>query len=161
MCFKIFSPILKPQSSDDEDAADEEKEVLKLQSKRAKALTMEDFGLEDYSQDESDREPTFEVTNMHQIPNNLHFESEADDLKYSFIDCFVIFPFQEILDKGKPKSKASLDKEINDDIDYEIVKKDFNALTKEEQMDAVYRSACFFSALVVFFYSFPYVSGFS
>ncbi|XP_022878927.1 something about silencing protein 10 [Olea europaea var. sylvestris] len=97
----------EPQSSDDEDAADEEKEVLKLQSKRAKALTMEDFGLEDYSQDESDREPTFE----------------------------------EILDKGKPKSKASLDKEINDDIDYEIVKKDFNALTKEEQMDAVYRSA--------------------
>ncbi|KAL2506202.1 Sas10/U3 ribonucleoprotein (Utp) family protein [Abeliophyllum distichum] len=99
----------EPQSSDDEDAAEEEAAVLKLQSERAKALTMEDFGLEDYSQDENDREPTFE----------------------------------EILDKGKPKSKASLDKEINNEAgtDYEIVKKDLNALTKEEQMDVLYSSA--------------------
>ncbi|KAL2529928.1 Sas10/U3 ribonucleoprotein (Utp) family protein [Forsythia ovata] len=77
----------EPQSSDDEDAAEEEAAV----------------------QDESDREPTFE----------------------------------EILDKGKPKSKSSLDKEINNEAgtDYEVVKKDLNALTKEEQMDVLYSSA--------------------
>lgn len=55
-CF-IFCSYLKPQSSDDEDAAEEEREVLKLQSEKLKGLSMEDFGLE---------EPTFEVRNMHE-----------------------------------------------------------------------------------------------
>ncbi|KAK6118637.1 hypothetical protein DH2020_047629 [Rehmannia glutinosa] len=70
---------------------------------------MEDFGLEDASQDETDREPTFE----------------------------------EILDHGKPTAKTFLDKGIKDEdgMTYEIVKKDLNALTKEEQMDVVYSSA--------------------
>ncbi|EPS66406.1 hypothetical protein M569_08372 [Genlisea aurea] len=52
----------EPQSSDDEDAAEEEAEVLKLQNEKAKSLSMEDFGLEeDAIEDEGDREPTFEV----------------------------------------------------------------------------------------------------
>ncbi|KAK4422026.1 Something about silencing protein 10 [Sesamum alatum] len=99
----------EPQSSDDEDAAEEEAEVLKLQSEKAKVLSMEDFGLEDDSQDETDREPTFE----------------------------------EILDHGKPTTKLSLDKgiKVEDGMAYEIVEKDLNALTKEEQMDVVYSSA--------------------
>ncbi|KAI3459829.1 hypothetical protein Pfo_016492 [Paulownia fortunei] len=99
----------EPQSSDDEDAAEEEAEVLKLQSEKAKVLSMEDFGLEDASQDETDGEPTLE----------------------------------EILDHGKPTLKASLDKGIKDEdgLTYEIVKKDLNALTKEEQMDVVYNFA--------------------
>ncbi|KAL6578178.1 hypothetical protein OROMI_010506 [Orobanche minor] len=99
----------EPQSSDDEDAAEEEKEVLKLQSKRAEVLSLKDFGLEDASQDDSDTEPTFE----------------------------------EILDHRKPTTKAFIDKEIKDEdgITYEIVHKDLNALTKEEQMDIVKSSA--------------------
>ncbi|KAL0432894.1 UNVERIFIED_CONTAM: Something about silencing protein 10 [Sesamum latifolium] len=99
----------EPQSSDDEDAAEEEAEVLKLQSEKAKVLSMEDFGLEDASQDETDREPTFEG----------------------------------ILDHGKRTSKSSLDKGIKyeDGLAYEIVEKDLNSLTKEEQMDIVYSSA--------------------
>ncbi|KAL6573444.1 hypothetical protein OROHE_001903 [Orobanche hederae] len=103
----------EPQSSDDEDAAEEEKEVLKLQSKRAEVLSMKDFGLEDASQDDSDTEPIFE----------------------------------EILDHRKPTTKAFIDKEIKDEdgITYEIVHKDLNALTKEEQMDivkSVHLTAC-------------------
>lgn len=47
---------LKPQSSDDENAAKEEEEVLKLQSDKAKVLSMEDFGIE--------TEPTFEVEKL-------------------------------------------------------------------------------------------------
>lgn len=99
----------EPQSSDDEDAAEEEAEVLKLQSEKAKVLSMEDFGLEDASQDETDREPTFE----------------------------------EILGHGKATSKSSLDKGIKyeDGLAYEVVEKDLNSLTKEEQMDIVYSSA--------------------
>ncbi|KAG8375894.1 hypothetical protein BUALT_Bualt09G0006600 [Buddleja alternifolia] len=99
----------EPQASDDDAAAEEEAEVLKLQSEKAKSLSMKDFGLEDASEDEADREPTFE----------------------------------EILDHGKPTSKAYLDKGIKneDGMTYEIVKKDLNALTKEEQMDVVYSSA--------------------
>ncbi|KAG6406121.1 hypothetical protein SASPL_133718 [Salvia splendens] len=75
----------------------------------ANNLSMEDYGVEDTSQDETDRELTF----------------------------------QEILDNGNVPSKASLDKEIKDEegMTYEIVKKDLNALTKEEQMDVVYSSA--------------------
>ncbi|KAG6408427.1 hypothetical protein SASPL_131438 [Salvia splendens] len=69
----------------------------------------EDYGVVDTSQDETDRELTF----------------------------------QEILDNGNVPSKASLDKEIKveEGMTYEIVKKDLNALTKEEQMDVVYSSA--------------------
>ncbi|KAG6422878.1 hypothetical protein SASPL_113260 [Salvia splendens] len=101
--------LLKPQSSDDEDAAEEEDAVLKRQMTIANNLSMEDYGVEDTSQDESDREPTF----------------------------------QEILDHGKCPSKPSLGKGINDEegMTYEVVKKDLNALTKEEQMDVVYSSA--------------------
>ncbi|KAL0322743.1 UNVERIFIED_CONTAM: hypothetical protein Sangu_1893600 [Sesamum angustifolium] len=60
----------EPQSSDDEDAAEEEAEVLKLQSEKAKVLSMEDFGLEDASQDETDREPTFEEILDHGKPTS-------------------------------------------------------------------------------------------
>ncbi|KAH6810066.1 hypothetical protein C2S51_027849 [Perilla frutescens var. frutescens] len=50
---------------------------------------------------------------------------------------------EEILDHGKPPSKASLDKGTEDEegMTYEVIKKDLNALTKEEQMDVVYSSA--------------------
>ncbi|KAL1557218.1 something about silencing protein 10-like [Salvia divinorum] len=99
----------EPQSSDDEDAAEEEDAVLKRQMTIANNLSMEDYGVEDTSQDETDRELTF----------------------------------QENLDHGNPPSKTSLDKVIKDEegMAYEIVKKDLNALTKEEQMDVVYSSA--------------------
>lgn len=52
---------MKRQSSDDEDLAIEEEEALKLQRQKAKSLSMEDFGLEDVNEDESDRELTLEV----------------------------------------------------------------------------------------------------
>lgn len=97
------------QSSDEDLPADEEKEVLRLRKENAKSLSLEDFGLEDISQDESDEEPTLE----------------------------------EILVKGKAAPKASADKEAHDGPGsvYEEVKKDLNALSKEEQMDVVYSSA--------------------
>ncbi|KAL0290155.1 UNVERIFIED_CONTAM: hypothetical protein Scaly_2681900 [Sesamum calycinum] len=69
----------EPQSSDDEDAAEEEAEVLKLQSEKAKVLSMEDFGLEDASQDETDREPTFEEILDHGNPQqNLLWTKESN-----------------------------------------------------------------------------------
>lgn len=95
--------------SSDELLAEEEAEVLRLQKEKVKSLSMEDFGVEDVSQDESDGGPTLE----------------------------------EILVKGKVPSKALADKEARDDpgAAYEEVKKDLNALSKEEQMDVVYSSA--------------------
>ncbi|KAM7511830.1 hypothetical protein LguiB_010705 [Lonicera macranthoides] len=96
------------QSSDEELPAEEEAEVLRLQKENAKSLSMEDFGLEDASEDESDGEPTL----------------------------------GEIFVKGKTPS-ASTNKEPQDETGmvYEEVKKDLNALSKEEQMDIVYSSA--------------------
>ncbi|XP_073147871.1 protein THALLO isoform X2 [Henckelia pumila] len=98
----------EPLSTDDEDAAEEEAEVLKLQSEKAKALSMEDYGLGDTGQDLSDAEPTLE----------------------------------EISNLGKPALRP-FDQVTKDEtgLVYEIVKKDINALTKEEQMDVVYSSA--------------------
>lgn len=99
----------EPLSSDDEDAAEEEAEVLKLQSEKAKALSMEDYGLGDTGQDVADAEPTLE----------------------------------ESFDQRKPASRPSFDKVTKDEtgVMYEVVKKDLNFLTKEEQMDVVYSSA--------------------
>lgn len=52
-------------------------------------------------------------------------------------------PFQEILDHGKPPSKVSLNEGIkNEGVAYEVVKKDLNSLTKEEQMEHLNRSVC-------------------
>ncbi|KAF5452568.1 hypothetical protein F2P56_027548 [Juglans regia] len=96
------------QSSDDEDLAIEEEEALKLQRQKAKSLSMEDFGLEDVNEDESDRELTLE----------------------------------EISTKGKNRKEAPVRKETIDDMGmaYEV-KKDLNALSREEQMDVLYSSA--------------------
>jgi hypothetical protein len=55
------------QSSDEENPAEEEAEVLRLQKEKAQSLTAADFGLEDVSEDGSDGEPTFEV-NINTIP---------------------------------------------------------------------------------------------
>lgn len=48
---------------------------------------------------------------------------------------------QEILAQGKPGSAVSINGEAKNEtgIAYEEVQKDLNALTKEEQMDVVYR----------------------
>lgn len=54
--------VLKATSSDEELLAEEEAEVLRMQREKAKSLSMEDFGLEDISEDESDRELTLGVS---------------------------------------------------------------------------------------------------
>lgn len=63
--------ILKLQSSDDEDLKAEEEEVLRLQAAQAGSITAADAGLDDDSEEESDRELTMEVvigvTNYHHV----------------------------------------------------------------------------------------------
>ncbi|XP_071921746.1 LOW QUALITY PROTEIN: protein THALLO [Coffea arabica] len=97
------------QSSDEELPAEEEEEVLRLQKEKAKSLTEEDFGLEDVTDNEGDKERTFE----------------------------------EILVHGKPACEPYASKEGKEDnaTVYEEVKKDINALTREEQMDVLNSSA--------------------
>lgn len=50
------------QSSDEEDPAEEEREVLRLQKEKALSMTAADFGHEDVSEHESDGEPTIGVS---------------------------------------------------------------------------------------------------
>ncbi|CAA7050503.1 unnamed protein product [Microthlaspi erraticum] len=97
------------RSSDDEDLKEEEKEVKRLRAEQYSSITEADAGLEDDSEEESDRELTME----------------------------------EISVKGKKGSKSSKDKKEKDDMDTHVeeIKKDINSLSKEEQMDVVYRSA--------------------
>ncbi|XP_070019156.1 protein THALLO-like [Nicotiana sylvestris] len=92
------------ESSDEGLIAEEEAEVLRLQQKKAKSLSAEDFGLED----------------------------DEEQLT-----------LEEILAQGKSGVTVSADGEAKNETGtaYEEVQKDFNALTKEEQMDVVYSSA--------------------
>lgn len=53
--------ILKLQSSDDEDLKAEEEEVIRLRTEQLGSITAADAGLEDDSEEESDRELTMEV----------------------------------------------------------------------------------------------------
>ncbi|XVE90001.1 hypothetical protein DITRI_Ditri20bG0041500 [Diplodiscus trichospermus] len=95
-------------STDDEAPMEEEDEVKEIQKERAKNLSMEDFGLEDASEDEATRELTLE----------------------------------EISAKGKGGNLSLVSEEALDDLaTFEEVKKDLNALSKEEQMDVVHSSA--------------------
>ena len=57
----LFDALLKLHSSDDEAPMEEEDEVKEIQKERAKNLSIEDFGLEDASEDETNRELTLEV----------------------------------------------------------------------------------------------------
>lgn len=128
------------QSSDEELPAEEEEEVLRLQKEKAKSLTEEDFGLEDVTDNEGDKEPTFEVGFPLLILRNLCFvvwllqENCADQFTFSWL-------FQEILVHGKPAFKPYASKEGKEDnaTAYEEVKKDINALTREEQVDVLNR----------------------
>ncbi|MFQ6648690.1 hypothetical protein Gotur_021450 [Gossypium turneri] len=95
-------------SSDDEAPREEEEEVREIQKERAKNLSIEDFGLEDASDDETNRELTLE----------------------------------EMSSKGKGGKLSLASEEPVDDVaTFEEVKKDLNALSKEEQMDVVHSSA--------------------
>ncbi|KAE8717714.1 something about silencing protein 10-like isoform X2 [Hibiscus syriacus] len=95
-------------SSDDEAPREEEEEVKEIQKERAKNLSIEDFGLEDASEDETNRELTLEEMSL----------------------------------KGKGGKLSLVSEETVDDLTtFENVKKDLNALSKEEQMDVVHSSA--------------------
>ncbi|KAK3414449.1 hypothetical protein EUGRSUZ_H00313 [Eucalyptus grandis] len=104
-CDSLFE--LQASSSDAEIPAEEEAEVLRLQMEKAKSLSMEDFGLQEISPDETTLEPTI----------------------------------GEIMVGGKGRFESAIHKGTGDDIltAFEEVKKDLNALSKEEQMDVVYR----------------------
>ncbi|KAL5982553.1 hypothetical protein ACLOJK_016626 [Asimina triloba] len=99
------------QSSDEDLPAEEEAEVLRLQRERSKSLHLEDFGLEDADEDESD-------------------SSEGK-----------IKTLQDVFVEKRTDGKSQADEVTEDGIGttYEEIKKDINALTKEEQMDVVYR----------------------
>ncbi|GMI78914.1 EMBRYO DEFECTIVE 2777, Thallo [Hibiscus trionum] len=95
-------------SSDDEAPREEEEEVKEIQKERAKHLSIEDFGLEDSSEDETNRELTLEEMSL----------------------------------KGKDGKLSLVSEEPVDDLaTFEEVKKDLNALSKEEQMNVVHSSA--------------------
>lgn len=67
------------QSSDEELPAEEEAEVLRLQREKAKSLSMEDFGLDDVSQEDSDGEPTMEEILVKGKAASKSSEKNVDD----------------------------------------------------------------------------------
>lgn len=59
--FICFSFPVQLLASDDDALAIEEEEVIHAQRENAKSMSMEDFGIEDTSEEESERELTLEV----------------------------------------------------------------------------------------------------
>lgn len=55
---------MKLQSSDDDDIREEEEEVLRLRAEQTRYITAADAGLDDDSEEESDRELTMEVGHL-------------------------------------------------------------------------------------------------
>ncbi|RZC55403.1 hypothetical protein C5167_014256 [Papaver somniferum] len=98
-------------SDDEEGGVEEEKEVLILEQKKAKTLKEADFMPDDIDEDE----------------NNSDVEPTLEEISV----------------KGKVSSKfhAHLETQDGKDIAYEEIKKDHGALTREEQMDVVYRKS--------------------
>lgn len=111
------------QSSDDELPAVEEAEVLRLQRKKAESLRPEDFGLDEDEEDESNAD------------SDAHDETLQEAVK------------RHEGGLERRKSKKTSDRELGKDVDdgkivaFEEVKKDINALTKEQQMEVVMSDA--------------------
>ena len=101
-----------------------------MQQKKARSLSAADFGIED-------DELTFEVR------NSIFIQCLFDGFFLYFeVGSGILWAtLQEILVQGKPGSAVSADEEAKNETGtaYEEVQKDLNALTKEEQMDVVYR----------------------
>lgn len=130
--------ILKILSSDDEDIKAEEEEVIRLRAEQLGSITAADAGLDDDSEEDSDRELTMEVG---------HGCYKLLSCSWKLSCCLdhwrtiLVYVWQEISDKGKQATKSITDKKEKGDKDTHVeeIKKDINSLSKEEQMDVVYR----------------------
>ncbi|XP_057854948.2 protein THALLO isoform X1 [Cryptomeria japonica] len=111
------------QSSDEELPAEEEAEVLRLQRKKAESLRPEDFGIDEDDEDASDSD------------SDAHEETLQEAVKRQ----------ERGHGRKKLKEPSSGDpgKQVDDDkiVTFEEVKKDINALSKEQQMEVVMSDA--------------------
>uniref|UniRef100_A0A0D6R543 Sas10 C-terminal domain-containing protein n=1 Tax=Araucaria cunninghamii TaxID=56994 RepID=A0A0D6R543_ARACU len=111
------------QSSDEESPAEEEAAALTLQRKKAELLRPEDFGLEE----------------------DEECENDADSDAYEETLQEAVKRHEGGLEGKKPKkaSNRDLGTQVDDDkiVAFEEVKKDINALSKEQQMEIVMSDA--------------------
>ncbi|KAK4709514.1 hypothetical protein R3W88_030439 [Solanum pinnatisectum] len=118
------------------DEAEQEKEETSLWGRRKDSYYQNKENVEESSDEDLIAEEEAEVLRMQQKKakslSAADFGIEDDELT-----------FEEILIQGKPGSAVSADEEAKNETGsaYEVVQKDLNALTKEEQMDVVYSSA--------------------
>ncbi|CAM8939353.1 unnamed protein product [Rhodiola kirilowii] len=70
------------QSDDEELLEEEEQAVLELQRERAKHLSMEDFGLEDSDEDDSDLEPTLEERSKNKDAKSKRYAEDIVDMTH-------------------------------------------------------------------------------
>lgn len=111
------------QSSDEELPAEEEAEVLRLQRKKAESLRPEDFGIDEDEEDASDSDSDAHEETLQEAVKRQERRHGRKLLKETSIG-----------DSGK---------QVDDDkiVAFEEVKKDINALSKEQQMEVVMSDA--------------------
>ncbi|KAI3794700.1 hypothetical protein L1987_37333 [Smallanthus sonchifolius] len=115
-----------------DDAEDDEKKSVAWG--RSKNIYYEND--EGESDDEEGEEEEKEVLRLQNEKTKLY-----SNVDYGLEDDSEEEPTFENLSKGKGRSKATVGHDAEDETDTEVVKKDPNALSKEEQMDIVYNSA--------------------
>ncbi|KAL7219600.1 hypothetical protein ACSBR2_012622 [Camellia fascicularis] len=156
----------KDANDDDEDEyenIDDDTGLVAKIARQQKYFRAKDGGVEDEMLDDAEDEEEKRSTwgrrkNIYHDGDNVDYELQSSDellaeeeaevlrLQKEKVKSLSMEDFgveDEILVKGKVPSKALADKEARDDpgAAYEEVKKDLNALSKEEQMDVVYSSA--------------------
>eukprot|EP00252_Welwitschia_mirabilis_P007801 TRINITY_DN1950_c0_g1_i1.p1 TRINITY_DN1950_c0_g1~~TRINITY_DN1950_c0_g1_i1.p1 ORF type:complete len:754 (+),score=227.87 TRINITY_DN1950_c0_g1_i1:296-2263(+) len=109
------------QLSDEETPAEEEAEVMRLQKQRAESLRPEDFGLDEDIEDETDGVEGYEETMQEAIERQ---EGKSH---------------QKLKKRKETKFEKNLDNGTM--VALQEVKKDINALSKEQQMDVVMSEA--------------------
>ncbi|KAM0038382.1 putative sas10 domain-containing protein [Helianthus debilis subsp. tardiflorus] len=158
---------LEDDSDDDDDEDDSEEDTgfaAKI-AKQQKSLKAKLGGAEDETQDDvedDERKPVAwgrgkniyygldtgdsgDEADEEKLEEEIRRQLTEKEKKYSNADLGLEDdseePTFENLSKGKGRSKATVGHDAQDETDTEVVMKDPNALSKEEQMDVVYNSA--------------------
>ncbi|MFS8008535.1 putative sas10 domain-containing protein [Helianthus anomalus] len=154
------------EDDEDEDDSEEDTGFAAKIAKQQKSLKAKLGGAEDETQDDvedDERKPvawgrgkniyygldtgdSIDESDEEKLEEEIRRQLTEKEKKYSNADLGLEDdseeePTFENLSKGKGRSKATVGHDAQDETDTEVVTKDPNALSKEEQMDVVYNSA--------------------
>lgn len=158
---------LEDEEEEDDDDGDYNDSFASKISRQLKYMKAKTGGVDDEMHDDADekekdksvwshyKKPYYDGENLNSSDDEHHNREEEEVLRMQKEKAKALTlkdfgleddteeTFEEIITQGKPAARTGTDKEelSGTRIAYEKIKRDLNALTKEEQMDVVYSSA--------------------